>query len=150
MKSNKFLLSLLAIIVLSGCNSSTQRMADCQAQGISRDACYIAEQNRKASILAAVSKQAMENAQAHYPVQHAQWAHRLPEVWTGFGTIVEKRADSLVYVDGKPATLEETEDTAKVYQQGLYQVIFYRNGKVQLMKNNVYAGELQPTKRKPE
>lgn len=48
--------------LLAGCSSPAQRMADCQAQGISKDTCYLAEQNRQTAILGAAEKQAMENA----------------------------------------------------------------------------------------
>lgn len=143
MKKNKFLLSLLAVILFSGCTSSAQRMADCQAQGVSRDACYIAEQNRKTSINAAAEKQAMENAQALYPVQHAQATARSYKTWKGFGVTVERHADGLVYVNSKPAVIEETTEKAKVYQQGLYLVIIYNSDKVRLMKDKVYIGELR-------
>jgi hypothetical protein len=37
-------------------------MAECQAQGISKDTCYLSEQNRQNSINNAAMKQAMENA----------------------------------------------------------------------------------------
>ena len=41
-------------------------MSACESKGISRDACYIAEQNRQATINAAAEKQALENAQNLY------------------------------------------------------------------------------------
>ncbi|OAT27479.1 hypothetical protein M976_02185 [Buttiauxella ferragutiae ATCC 51602] len=43
---------------LVGCSTPAQRQAECQAQGVSKDACYMAEQNRQNVAL----KQAMENA----------------------------------------------------------------------------------------
>ncbi|WP_410750658.1 hypothetical protein [Citrobacter sp. U14242] len=52
--------------LLAGCSSEASRMNDCQNKGISRDACYVAEQNRQATINAAAEKQAMENAQNLY------------------------------------------------------------------------------------
>lgn len=58
----KIILLLSVAAALAGCSSPTQRMADCQAQGISKDACYMAEQNRQTAILGAAEKQAMENA----------------------------------------------------------------------------------------
>ncbi|HGH4609501.1 TPA: hypothetical protein ACJIWU_000048 [Enterobacter chengduensis] len=76
---NKLMIVALSVSALAGCTSQAQRMADCEAQGISRDACYIAEQNRQATINASAEKQAMENAQALYPVQKAQSAHGLPK-----------------------------------------------------------------------
>lgn len=52
----------MAVMSLSGCTSSRERMYECMDQGISRDTCYLAEQNRKAAINAAAEKQALENA----------------------------------------------------------------------------------------
>ena len=42
--------SLLAVILLTGCSSPTSRIADCQAQGVSHDTCYLAEQDRKSVV----------------------------------------------------------------------------------------------------
>lgn len=53
---------LLMSGLLAGCSSPATRMADCRAQGVSKDACYAAEQSRQAAILSASEKQAMENA----------------------------------------------------------------------------------------
>lgn len=55
-----------AILALAGCTSSAERMYECESQGVSRDACYVAEQNRKATINSAAQKQAMENANDLY------------------------------------------------------------------------------------
>ena len=49
-------------------------MAQCEAHGVSHDACYIAEQNRKSNINAAAEKQALENVAN--AVQHAQAVNR--------------------------------------------------------------------------
>lgn len=76
MKTIKSILAVLVISSLAGCTSSASRMADCEAQGISRDTCYSVEQNRKSNINAAAEKQALENSQALYPVQAAQSAHK--------------------------------------------------------------------------
>ena len=46
----KSLLAVLiagAAILLSACTSTAQRMAECERQGISKDTCYLAEQNRQ-------------------------------------------------------------------------------------------------------
>ncbi|MEB6378403.1 hypothetical protein MXM41_05570 [Leclercia adecarboxylata] len=69
----KILLVGMVATLLAGCVSEEQRLAQCQAKGISRDACYIADQNRQAAINAAAEKQALENA--HEALQHAQAAH---------------------------------------------------------------------------
>ncbi|HID7510807.1 TPA: hypothetical protein ACXHW4_004733 [Enterobacter hormaechei] len=51
-------LTLLAIVVtLAGCSSAADRMAKCEAQGISRDTCYLSEQNRQN-----ISNEAAQNA----------------------------------------------------------------------------------------
>jgi uncharacterized protein YceK len=58
----KIILLMSVAGLMAGCSSPAQRMADCQAQGISKDTCYLAEQNRQTAILGAAEKQAMENA----------------------------------------------------------------------------------------
>lgn len=62
----------MALSTLAGCTTQADRMAKCEAQGISRDTCYLAEQNRTIALNTAAEKQAMENAAA--AVQHAQAA----------------------------------------------------------------------------
>ncbi|QGU16007.1 hypothetical protein GNG27_15545 [Leclercia sp. 119287] len=69
----KILLVGVVAALLAGCVSEEQRLAQCEAKGVSRDACYIADQNRQATINAAAEKQALENA--HAAIQHAQAAH---------------------------------------------------------------------------
>ncbi|WP_039031095.1 membrane lipoprotein lipid attachment site-containing protein [Leclercia adecarboxylata] len=69
----KILLVGVIAALLAGCVSEEQRLAQCEAKGVSRDACYIADQNRQATINAAAEKQALENA--HEAVQHGQAAH---------------------------------------------------------------------------
>jgi hypothetical protein len=49
----------LGILVLAGCESAATRMERCEDHGISRDTCYLAEQNRQAANHAA----AMNNAE---------------------------------------------------------------------------------------
>ncbi|UYM55125.1 hypothetical protein [Leclercia adecarboxylata] len=68
----KILLVGIVATLLAGCVSEEQRLAQCQAKGVSRDACYVADQNRQAAINAAAEKQALENA--HEAVQHGQAA----------------------------------------------------------------------------
>lgn len=53
---------MMMVVTLAGCSTAAQRQADCQAQGISKDTCYLAEQNRQNAINNAAMKQAMENA----------------------------------------------------------------------------------------
>jgi len=58
----KKLAIIAAVLALAGCKSAADRMYECEAHGISRDACYVSEQNRQSTINAAAQKQAMENA----------------------------------------------------------------------------------------
>ncbi|WP_435952651.1 hypothetical protein [Dryocola sp. BD626] len=58
----KFIFMMMMAVTLAGCSTAAQRQADCQAQGISKDTCYLAEQNRQNAINNAAMKQAMENA----------------------------------------------------------------------------------------
>ena len=81
MKTTFFIVSILASVVLSGCTSPAQRMANCEAQGISKDTCYLSEQNRQQTINNAAEAAALNNAtqavrRQHVPAQHAQSAKR--------------------------------------------------------------------------
>lgn len=90
-----------------------------------------------AAILGASQKQAMENAQAQYPVQQAQSVKKVKH-WEGMK--LEITGQSLT-VDGKPAAVIEKEKKATVYQQGLFNFIVYSNGKVAVTDlNNVFKG----------
>jgi uncharacterized protein YceK len=60
----KIMLMMVMAGTLAGCSTAAQRQAECQAQGISKDTCYLAEHNRQDSINNAAMKQAMENANA--------------------------------------------------------------------------------------
>lgn len=62
-------------VVLTGCSTEASRMNACESKGVSRDACYIAEQNRQATINAAAEKQAMENAQNVYSSNDTNSSH---------------------------------------------------------------------------
>lgn len=51
--------------ILTGCSTEASRMSACESKGVSRDACYIAEQNRQATINAVAEKQAMETRKTY-------------------------------------------------------------------------------------
>ncbi len=62
---HKFLwVSLVASCLLTGCQSSADRMHECEAQGVSRDTCYQVEQSRKQGINDQAMAQAYRNAAA--------------------------------------------------------------------------------------
>lgn len=138
-------------LTLTGCQSSASRMAECQAQGISRDACYLAEQNRKQSINAVAQKQAMENAAN--AVQHAQAAHQAPAEYKpgnlkpinvkAHGIEFKRSRDGFAYINGSLAANDENNADASVYSAGLYSVIVYKSGKISAMKEGQYVGRLK-------
>jgi len=68
----KLMMVAIAVSALSACSSPAERMAKCEAQGVSRDTCYLAEQNRTTTMNAVAEKQALENAAN--AVQHGQSA----------------------------------------------------------------------------
>ncbi|MFS7307623.1 hypothetical protein [Rahnella inusitata] len=128
---------LTAVILLAGCSSQASRMADCQAQGVSRDACYIAEQNRQASITAAAEKQAMENAVKQY----AQATSKVVKVRIAGVALKIYPADKQCYVDGVAAAMTEDNVDATTYKQGFYDVIHYkRTHKIVLLNKGQIIG----------
>jgi hypothetical protein len=136
----KLVMMLSAGIALAGCSTQASRMADCEAQGVSRDTCYLAEQNRQSAITGAAEKQALENAQALYP-QHAQEAKKVkPFVKHYDGLTIKRDTLGIVTVDGKPAAQDEVTSDATAYSQGLYTIIIYKTGKVAVMKDRVFQG----------
>ena len=91
----------------------------------------------RAAILGASQKQAMENAQALYPVQKAQSAKK-PKQWEGMKLVTTSTG---LTVNGKQAAVIEKTAKATVYQQGLFNFIVYSNGKIGVTDtNNVFKG----------
>ena len=86
--------SLLAVILLAGCSSPTSRIVDCQAQGVSHDTCYLAEQQRQTAILSASEAQAFKNAEA---AQHAQAAKKA--IYKGFGMTFRMSSKNFAYLN---------------------------------------------------
>lgn len=132
-------ITMLAIVLISGCSTQASRMADCEAQGVSRDACYISEQNRQSTIHAAAEKQALENAQTQFAQAVKEKAH----TWKGYDVEVKRDSLGIVTLDGKPAVQSEVTDKATAYEQGLFTIIFYKTGKVALMKEGQFVGYLK-------
>lgn len=59
-----FFVSIAAGLLLTGCQSSANRMSECETQGISRDICYQVEQARQQGINEQAMAQAYRNAAA--------------------------------------------------------------------------------------
>lgn len=58
----KVLITVAGALVLAGCVSPTQRIANCTASGVSYDTCYLSEQQRQQSINDASLSAAYANA----------------------------------------------------------------------------------------
>ena len=142
----KSLLAVLiagAAILLSACTSSAQRMADCELQGISKDTCYLAEQNRQNAYNEAAQNAAWANARdaaagtgiwaKKDAKQHAQAAKSTHAFkWGGMKITIR---GEILDVDGVLGALDENEPQAKVYSQGLYTFIYYpAKGKLAVSK----------------
>lgn len=54
MRKNLLATGLLSSILLAGCVSTEERIAECESKGISKDTCYLAEKNREAAEDAAI------------------------------------------------------------------------------------------------
>ncbi|MCW2487556.1 hypothetical protein J5069_16775 [Candidatus Symbiopectobacterium sp. NZEC127] len=67
----------------------------------------------------------------------------LKSSWKGFGITVNRAKDGIITVDGKPAALDEHNENAQVYSQGLNTVIFYKTGRVVLMRDGQFVGDLK-------
>lgn len=128
---------IVAITLLAGCSTQASRMANCQAQGISKDTCYLAEQNRQTGIQNAALKQAMENAASQYgqttkKVIHAKIKGIDIKIFPG---------DKQGYIEGTAAYLDEDNADAQVYRKGIFTAIYYkRTHKLVLMRNGQIYG----------
>lgn len=133
----KKLLVIAALTVLAGCSTQASRMADCQSQGVSKDTCYMAEQNRQTAIQSVALKQAMENsakqyAQATKKVVHARIKGIDVKIFP---------ADKQGYIEGTAAYLDEDNADAQVYRKGIFTAIYYkRTHKLVLMRNGQIYG----------
>ncbi|MBF7981223.1 MULTISPECIES: hypothetical protein [Rahnella] len=128
---------ITALVLLAGCSTQASRMADCRAQGISKDACYIVEQNRQTAIETTAMKQAMENSAKQY----AQTAKRVVHVRIKGIDIKIFPGDKQGYIESTAAALDEDNADAQVYRKGIFTAIYYkRTHKVVLMRNGQIYG----------
>lgn len=131
--------SLLAVILLAGCSSPTSRIADCRAQGVSHDTCYLAEQQRQAAILSASEAQAFKKCRSCTTRPAAKKA-----IYKGFGMTFRMSSKNFAYLNDSLCAIDEDNKDATVYQSGLYNVIVYHHtGKVALMKEGQFVGYLK-------
>lgn len=147
--------TLLAVVIagatalLSACTSPAQRMAECERQGISKDTCYLAEQNRQNAYNEAAQNAAWANARdaaagtgiwaKKDAEQHAQ-AVKATHAFKWEGMKITIRGE-ILDVDGVLGALDENEPQAKVYSQGLYTFIYYpAKGKLAVNKEGQFQG----------
>lgn len=139
----KNIVLVLGAITLASCTTEDQRLAKCEAKGISRDVCYQEEkaywrnyQSNMATLNASnqqadAIREGNEIQKKHYKHvdQKAQNAKKSKK-WDGMKLEITKNG---LVVDGKPAAATETTKEATIYQQGLYSYVVYANGKIAVM-----------------
>lgn len=127
---------LISIALLAGCSTQASRMSDCESQGISKDACYIAEQNKQASVTNAAETAALRNA-----AKSVEQTTYQPFKTHLAGLNIEANAQGQMYVDGKPALITEDNVDAIAYQQGGFDIIHYkRTHKLFVLQNGKIVG----------
>lgn len=129
---------MVIAILLAGCTSTASRMAECEAQGVSKDTCYLAEQNRQTAIYAAAEKQALENTAKQY----AQSAKSKTLQARIAGIDIKISPDiKQGYIEQTAAALTEENQYAQVYQKGVYTAIWYRQKhKIVLLRDGQIVG----------
>ncbi|HBE9080859.1 hypothetical protein [Serratia fonticola] len=130
--------TVVIAILLAGCTSTASRMAECEAQGVSKDTCYLAEQNRQTAIYAAAEKQALENAAKQY----AQ-STKIKTLQARIAGIDIKISPDIKqgYIEQTAAELTEENQYAQVYQKGVYTAIWYRQKhKIVLLRDGQIVG----------
>ncbi|MBC3217558.1 hypothetical protein [Serratia fonticola] len=130
--------TVVIAILLAGCTSTASRMAECEAQGVSKDTCYLAEQNRQTAIYAAAEQQALENAAKQY----AQSAKSKTLQARIAGIDIKISPDiKQGYIEQTAAALTEENQYAQVYQKGVYTAIWYRQKhKIVLLRDGQIVG----------
>ena len=110
---------VLVAMTAAGCSSSASRMADCQAQGISKEACFVA-------------------------AQYAQATPKYKKVTARIGGVDIKiyPADKQGYIESTAAALVEENADAQVYQKGIFTAIWYkRTHQVALLRDGKFVAK---------
>ncbi|MBE0149129.1 hypothetical protein RDT67_16915 [Serratia fonticola] len=130
--------TVVIAILLAGCTSTASRMAECEAQGVSKDTCYLAEQNRQTAIYAAAEKQALENAAKQYAqsTKSKTLQARIAGIDIKISPDIKQG-----YIEQTAAALTEENQYAQVYQKGVYTAIWYRQKhKIVLLRDGQIVG----------
>ena len=123
---------LVIASVLSGCVSEEERLARCEAKGVSRDVCYQVDRANQQMIASNAQQNAYANARAAVK-QHAQAAKK-KNVYYYEGLEIKKISTGL-NINGLPAAVVEKEESATVYQQGLHYFIVYSTGRLAVLND---------------
>ena len=105
------LAGLVSTVFLAGCSSPAQRMAACEAQGVSKDTCYLSEQNRQQGINNAALSAAYANAAnatAQQPPQAAPVADPMRDATLSSNVLKATLSNGFftATVNGKKATVK--------------------------------------------
>lgn len=134
------ILTFLSATLLVGCSTQASRMAECEAQGVSKDACYIAEKNHQDSIENAAESQALRNAAAQY----GQTTHK-PKKMQVYIKGVEIKIypqDKQAWIESTAAALTEENEHVQVYQKGIFTAIWYKlTHKIMLLRDGHLVGK---------
>lgn len=128
----KIVYMLLASSILSGCVSEEQRLARCEAKGVSRDVCYQVEQSHQQMMINNAEQNAYANARKAVK-QHAQAAKK--KTVYHFEGMEIKKVSTGVDIDGVPAAVDEKAEKATIYQQGLHYFVVYTNGRLAVLND---------------
>lgn len=126
----KAVFSLLVVSILSGCVSEEQRLARCEAKGVSRDVCYQVDHANQQMIMSNAQQNAYANARDAVK-QHAQAAKK--KTVYHFADMEIKKVSTGLDIDGIHAAIVEKEEKATVYQQGLNYFVAYNNGRLAVL-----------------
>lgn len=133
-------LAVLSATLLAGCSTQASRMTECEAQGISKDTCYIAEKNHQAIIEGAAESQALRNAAAQY----GQTAHKTKKIHVYIKGVEIKiyPQDKQAWIESTAAALTEENEHVQVYQKGVFTAIWYKlTHKIMLLRDSHLVGK---------
>lgn len=133
-------LAALSAALLAGCSTQASRMAECEAQGVSKDTCYLVEKNHQASIENAAESQALRNAAAQYG-QVTQKHQKIQVRIKGIDIKIYPQ-DKQAWIESTAAALIEENEHAQVYQKGVFTAVWYKlTHKIMLLRDGHLIGK---------
>jgi len=116
-------LVVLAMALLAGCSTQASRMVECEAQGVSKDACYIADKNHQTSIENAAESQALRNAAAQY----GQAARKYPKIdarFTGMKIKISPQNKQIRNASTTALLISEKSEHVEFYCKGIFRAMW--------------------------